>query len=110
MTEKLRLLREVYTPKESDITYSIRKYLQAKGIFCFKHWSGPMSYRGVSDILGVIPGSGKFLAIEVKRPGNPPTPSQVEFIKNVNASGGVAFIASSIEDVESQLQIKKETE
>jgi hypothetical protein len=42
--------------KESDITKEIIKKLHLMGVFAWKHWGGPMSKRGVSDILGVLPG------------------------------------------------------
>jgi hypothetical protein len=50
---------------ESEITKAILKDLRSMGVFCFKHWGGPMGTKGVSDILGVLPG-GRFLALEVK--------------------------------------------
>jgi hypothetical protein len=58
--------------------------------------------RGVSDVLGVLPG-GRFLAIECKGPTGRPSPEQVEFIERVRAAGGVAFVARSLEDVKKGL-------
>lgn len=52
---------------------------------------------GISDILGVW--NGRMLAIEVKAPGNKPSSDQTEFINAVNASGGIAFVAYSLEQV-----------
>lgn len=61
---------------------------------------------GISDILGVW--EGKMLAIEVKVPGKKPSPEQVQFIDDVNAAGGIAFVATSIEDVVRELTRGKE--
>lgn len=54
--------------------------------------------RGVSDILGCW--CGRFFAIEVKSKNGRVTPEQQSFIDDVNAIGGVAFVARSIDDVE----------
>lgn len=58
---------------------------------------------GISDVIGVLPG-GRFLAIEVKRPGGKTTPQQEEFLERVNAAGGLAFVATSSRDVEERLR------
>lgn len=57
---------------------------------------------GIADILGVLPG-GRFLAIEVKRPGSRLTVDQDAFLGKINASGGLAFMASSLEEVITKL-------
>jgi hypothetical protein len=103
---KLKLLREAYHPKESEIKASIKKYLALRGIFAWNQWQGQFSVKGVPDLVGVIPGSGKLLGIEVKVPGGKPRPEQEEFIKRINESGGVAFVASSVEEVALKLQIR----
>lgn len=71
-------------------------------------------FTGLVDIIGwktethwdrpAPPGIGKyhvarFLAIEVKRPGEEPTPEQANFLELVGQSGGLAFVARSIDDV-----------
>lgn len=59
---------------------------------------------GVADILGIF--NGRFLAIEVKRPGNPLTRCQKHFLDSVNREGGIGFVARSIDDVIDQLGLK----
>ena len=113
---KLKLLRDTYKPKESEIRTSIQLWLNMKGIFNWREWQGQFSVRGVPDIIGILPG-GKTLGIEVKLPRwKPPKEGskqykhyfeQKQFIENIRKSNGVAFFATSIEDVESQLQIVK---
>ncbi|HXT04661.1 MAG TPA: VRR-NUC domain-containing protein [Casimicrobiaceae bacterium] len=55
-------------------------------------------FPGLSDVVGMLR-DGRFLAVEVKRPGGQPTTAQVEFLGLVSRSGGVAFVARSVEDV-----------
>ncbi len=82
---------------ESQITRAIRDTLKLLGIFNWKAWQGPMSTPGVPDILGVW--QGRMLGIEVKKPGNKPTPTQQKFIDRINREGGKAFTAYCVEDV-----------
>ena len=60
---------------------------------------------GMSDLIGfytpslVSPPMAIFLAIEVKRSGCPPTPLQAAFLQMVRKAGGVAFVATCVQDV-----------
>ena len=109
---KLKLLREAYKPYEYQIQASIMRFLDSKKIINWSSHGVPPfiphpSSVGVPDILGIIPGGGRILGIEVKRPGNQPTIAQLAFMEAIRKSGGVAFVASSVEEVESQLEITK---
>ena len=99
--------------REQDIQRQILDFLRFKGIYCWKNSTVgifnpktggyiPSHAKGVSDILGILPG-GRFLAIEVKRPGGRPSEHQVQFLQEINGRRGLAFIAYSVEDVERQL-------
>lgn len=67
--------------------------------------------KGLPDILGWQSLGGplvqpfgewrlaRFLAIEVKRPGEPPSPAQLAFLELLRRAGGIAVVASSVEDV-----------
>lgn len=64
------------------------------------------SMPGCSDIIGVSP-AGRFIAVEVKRPGNKPTDKQVSFLAAVADHGGIALWVTSadgllrlLEDIE----------
>jgi hypothetical protein len=109
------LFTSLPTLLESQIQRSILDFLRWHGIFCFRvnqqgvplH-DGTGRYRpgptkGVSDILAIY--KGRFIAIEVKRPGQKPTPQQEAFLEAVNEAGGLAFVATSIEDVEHELKL-----
>ena len=54
-------------------------------------------YPGISDIIGMLK-NGKFLAIEVKRPGKRPTLAQAAFLDRVGDTG-IAILANDAEDV-----------
>jgi len=101
---------------ESQVLGGIMDYLWANRIFAFRvnntpiynpregrfRSKGKYELYGVADILGVY--KGRMLAIEVKRPGGKPTDYQITFINKVNQNGGIAFIATSVDDVISKLQ------
>ena len=103
---KLKLVKETLEPTEREIKKSIRMYLNMRGIFNFNQWQGQFSEKGVSDLIGVLPKSGRILAIEIKRPGKKPTDFQIKFMENINRSGGLAFVATSIKEVEEKLGVK----
>jgi hypothetical protein len=88
---------------EQAIQKAILDLLRWRRVFCWKNNTAgiyvrsrdtyiPSGATGVSDILGVLP-SGRFLAIEVKAAKGRVSPHQQQFIDNVNASGGLAFVA-----------------
>jgi hypothetical protein len=54
--------------------------------------------KGINEIIGCSP-KGKFVAIEVKKPRNKPSPGQLKFIQNVKRNKGIAFVAYSLDDV-----------
>lgn len=56
-----------------------------------------------SDLIGIIPTSGRFIAIEVKREGwkytgTPREQAQKAFIDFVKSKGGIAGFAASVDD------------
>lgn len=48
--------------------------------------------KGGSDVLAILPGPGRLMAIEVKRPGGKPTEDQLAFLAAVRDAGGVALV------------------
>src|SRR5690348_4900051 len=98
---------------EQSIQRAILEYLRWRHIPCYKHQNAgirkpdggyiPTHTRGVSDIIGLLPPTGRFLAIEVKRPGGKATQEQQHFIDTINAAGGLAFVAYSVEEVQDRL-------
>jgi hypothetical protein len=53
---------------------------------------------GSSDLIGLMPGSGRFLAIECKTEKGKDTPEQEAFLVMVNKMGGLGFIARSSQE------------
>lgn len=96
--------------KETDIVRSILEYLSYRHVFAWRNNSGAVKYegkgktrfhrfglKGSSDIIGVY--KGKFLAIEVKKPGGVVTDAQEDFLDTIRTNGGIAFVAYSVDDV-----------
>lgn len=92
-----------YAIKEQDIQESIMHYIQSIGGLPVKFNNiGIYAKAGVSDILACI--KGRFVAIEVKRPGEKPSHLQENFINAINSIGGFAFWADNLQDVKDKLK------
>lgn len=105
-------MKEMKDLKESEIQKQILDYLKFLKIFCWRNntvgiynkklnryvKSGSGTMKGVGDILCCLP-DGKLCSIEVKRPNKLPTKEQREFMNEINKRGGLAFVASSLDDV-----------
>lgn len=94
---------ETEIKKESDLQTQILNYLREKGVFCWKQNSSGVRgrkapIRGIPDILGVLP-DGRFLGVEVKKPGGKPSAEQVEFIQRIIQNQGVALIIYKFSDI-----------
>lgn len=96
---------------EKDIQKGIIEYLLWRGHFVYKSGTGSfrMSYKGkerfvrmgvkgLADIIGTHK-EGRSIAIEVKVPGNKPTEDQLAFLAEVHGRNGIAFVATSVDDV-----------
>lgn len=65
--------------------------------------SGPRTVRygllrGSSDLVGILAPGGRFLALEVKRPGKEATEEQALFLALVRRRGGFAAVVCSVEE------------
>lgn len=91
------------TKLEQDIQKNIIDFLEKNGFLAIKHNNmGIYARAGVPDILACS-NQGKFIGIEVKRPGEKPKPIQQAFIDAINKLNGIAFSAVSVEDVQREL-------
>jgi hypothetical protein len=70
----------------------------------YRKQTGKFYIKGVSDILAVLAPTGRLLAIEVKKVGGYPSKEQKAFLENVNAGGGLGFVARSFKEVEDRLK------
>lgn len=100
---------------ERDVLASILEYLPyAKPVAWFARMNSGgyeikgqfvrFGFKGCSDIIGQLR-DGRFLAIEVKRPGGTVTEDQVEFLAKVQRANGVAFVAHSLDDVQNYFAV-----
>lgn len=84
--------------KEKYLQSKILKALRAHGGWWTKYHVGPRyAQAGVPDILGCY--KRRFIALEVKVPGNKPTKLQAETIRKIREHGkGLAFVIYSVDD------------
>src|SRR5215831_832083 len=87
------------TQPEARIVRIIKAYLESRGARVFKIHGGdnPFQEAGIPDLIVCY--QGQFIGLEVKIPGNKPSPIQRTIIKQIKASGGIAAVVYSIEDV-----------
>ena len=98
--DRNRLVRVL---KETDISKQIRSLLFQVGGLPIKIAGGAYQRPGISDFLVCL--DGRFVAIEVKRPGLQMTEKQEQFQHEVRAAGGIAFVAYSVDDVVRELDL-----
>jgi len=87
---------------EKDVRKAVRDLLKKFGFLVIPYIPGFYGDKGVADLLccGTVDGiPGRFVAIELKATTGKPSKEQLEFIEQVQARGGIAFIARSTEDV-----------
>jgi Holliday junction resolvase len=85
---------------EKHIENQIKRYLDQLGVWYLKVHGSMYQKSGVPDILCCL--DGRFVGIEVKRPGGIVSSLQQFNIDEIHTSGGVAFVAYSVEDVRRQ--------
>ena len=84
--------------KEQNIQTAIMNYIKSVGGLPIKqNQIGIYGQAGVPDIIACI--KGRFVAIEVKRPGQKPKPIQVAFLDAINKKGGIAFWSDNLDKV-----------
>lgn len=84
--------------KEQDIQTKIIHYIKSIGGIPIKqNQIGIYAQAGVPDILACV--QGKFMAIEVKKPGETPKPIQIAFLRAIRGAGGIAFWADDLSTV-----------
>lgn len=93
--------------REKGIEIRIRVALAARGVMVMKHHVDNRGLKrtglglGVADLICIVPPMGRFVAIEVKRPGYTPSdvrPDQTRWLGIVQRFGAVAGIATTVEE------------
>lgn len=59
---------------------------------------------GTSDILGILPPQGRFLAIETKSSRGRLTPDQEAFLEGVRQAGGVSLVVRDLKSLQCALE------
>ena len=95
--------------KERDIQAAIINYLSLfDHVRVFRINVGAVKFqdrfvrfgpKGMSDLIGIVQPSGRFLAIEVKTPTGKQTDHQAAFQRTITEMGGIYVLARSIDDV-----------
>lgn len=84
--------------READLQARILKWLRSRGGWWVKFPAGPYAPAGVPDILGCY--RGRFVAIEVKKPGGGVTKLQAATQERIAKQGqGLVATAFSLDDV-----------
>jgi hypothetical protein len=104
-------------PRESAIQRAILDYLRSVGLEPWRNNTGATKTAhgsfvrygkvGSGDLFALLPPHGRLLSVEVKRPGRKPTDEQVAFMEAVNAAGGLAIVATSVDDVRDALATER---
>lgn len=96
---------------ESDVLKSCLALLKFRGIPAFRNNTGAVKLEGrfirygkvgSSDIIGILPATGRWLAVETKRPkapgqtGGKLTEPQREFLEMIRDAGGVAICVDDL--------------
>jgi hypothetical protein len=82
---------------EKSIVEAIRKYLKSIGAKTYKMHGGPFGHAGAPDIIGAY--KGRFLALEVKRPGEDTTPIQKVELRAWEKAGAISGRVESLQEV-----------
>jgi hypothetical protein len=109
----------VKKPTETALVKSLLEYLALRQIPAWRQNQGAVRKQnadgkerffrfagaeGISDILGLLPPAGRFLAVEAKRPGEGPTPKQARFLAKIAAAGGLAIVAHDVTELRAALE------
>lgn len=98
--------------REKVVETKIKDYLFEHGIYHFKVHGSKFMPAGIADIISCV--NGRFVGIEVKRPGakNEQSEQQKVHERNVKKSGGIYILADCLQDVIDVVEplLKGETE
>ena len=89
--------------KEKEVVDSIKDYLKTiPNIFYWKEHGGQFGTAGIPDLI--ICYKGRFIALEVKRPGGKPTLLQKITLNKIEKAKGIAKIVTSLEQVKAIIE------
>lgn len=90
---------------EGRVKAAIKAWLREHNVWYYMPVQNGMGMMGVPDFILCY--KGRFVAVECKAPGkrSTVTPLQERNIAGINASGGVAYVATSLEEFLSGLPL-----
>ena len=88
---------------EATIVAKLAAHIKSRGGYCIKHHGSAYSHAGTPDLLACL--DGRFLALEVKRPGKSATRLQEVELARWLAAGAVAGVVTSVDDLEALLAL-----
>ena len=97
--------------KESVLTAQILSYARGGGCFAVKWYGSVYGSGGMPDVFSLVPSvvpSKSYpvpVLIEVKTPGNKPTPRQSKVLRDLRKVGAVAFWTDNLSEVAWVLEI-----
>lgn len=83
---------------EGLIKSAIKQYLRFTGWYVVHIQGGPLSHRGISDLIAIK--SNVVAFVEIKTPSTNQSKDQKDFEDNVKAKGGNYYVLRSVEDAE----------
>jgi VRR-NUC domain-containing protein len=84
--------------KESDLARSAVSWLNLQeGVWAMKVHGGPYQRAGVPDVIGCA--AGRFFAIELKRPGERPSPLQASVLRQLAEVNAIVDVCTSMAQV-----------
>lgn len=91
---------------EGSVKTRIKRYLNKLGVYHFSPIGGAFAVHGVPDIICCV--RGLFVGIEVKAPGKERTvtPNQRHHLDRIMDAGGIAIVATSVEQVEAEFRAR----
>lgn len=92
---------------ESRLVKNLKAYATSRGARAIKIHGGDNPYQevGIADLLLCY--KGRFIAWEVKMPGQEGSVSKKQslFLRSIESSGGIAEVITSVEEAEASLAI-----
>lgn len=84
---------------EGKVKATVKKYLQAQGVWFWMPVSNGMGQVGIPDFICCF--NGSFIAIETKAPGklNNVTANQQRVIDEIKSHGGLALVVDSLDSL-----------
>jgi len=85
---------------ESRLVQKIRRHLAARGAWSAKIQGSDDKFQevGLPDLFACY--RGRFIGLEVKLPGEKPSPRQEVVLHRIREAGGIGQVVSSVDEVE----------